>query len=169
MKQEKNETVKIQDILEQFNITLDEYRNIVDKFYQHKLQETDLGDKTFTCIAIELLSTFGIIQANYITMFTDIQKVRRMDTNFFTLSSVIVALIDIVRTPVIKNGDIVGVVENIREWLKCAIGVMRRMNVPFTDVQIVYRLTDPIYALLDILAEINGSDYATTSSTQIMQ
>jgi len=153
--------IKLKDILDKFNITLDQYNDITEKFYSEKLEE--VNDTVLTCIAANLFYELGIIQLRYIQIFSDNNLLKSLNKDFVMLSQLVAILTDIIRIPAAT--DVKQCIDNIKNWMLSTIQTSKEFGVNEPEITMIYRMTDPLFRVIlkleEILqnpAELNTSD-----------
>lgn len=152
--------IKLKDILDQFNITLDQYNDITEKFYNEELEE--INDTILTCIAANIFYELGIIQLRYIQMFSDNDLLNSLNKDFVMLSQLTAILTDIIRIPAITN--VKQCINNIKNWMQSTIETSKEFGVNESEVVMVYRMTDPLFRVILRLEEIlqNPAEFNTS-------
>ena len=156
--------IKLKDILDEFNITLDQYNDITEKFYSEKLEEVD--DTVLTCIAANLFYELGIIQLRYIQIFSDNNLLKSLNKDFVMLSQLIAILTDIIRIPAAT--DVKQCVDNIKNWMQSTIQTSKEFGINEPEITMIYRMTDPLFRVILKLEEIlQNPTERTTSNVNI--
>jgi len=152
--------IKLKDILDEFNITLDQYNDITEKFYSEKLEEVD--DTVLTCIAANLFYELGIIQLRYIQIFSDNNLLKSLNKDFVMLSQLIAILTDIIRIPAAT--DVKQCVDNIKNWMQSTIQTSKEFGINEPEITMIYRMTDPLFRVILKLEEILQNPTERTTS-----
>ena len=152
--------IKLKDILDEFNITLDQYNDITEKFYSEKLEEVD--DTVLTCIAANLFYELGIIQLRYIQIFSDNNLLKSLNKDFVMLSQLVAILTDIIRIPAAT--DVKQCVDNIKNWMQSTIQTSKEFGINEPEITMIYRMTDPLFRVILKLEEILQNPTERTTS-----
>ena len=152
--------IKLKDILDEFNITLDQYNDITEKFYSEKLEEVD--DTVLTCIAANLFYELGIIQLRYIQLFSNNNLLKSLNKDFVMLSQLVAILTDIIRIPAAT--DVKQCIDNIKNWMLSTIQTSKEFGINEPEITMIYRMTDPLFRVILKLEEILQNPTERTTS-----
>jgi len=143
--------IKLEKLLESFNVTIDEYNTITEKFYNEKLDE--INDTILICISINLLYELRFIQLQLIRIYSSEKLFNNLKQDFITLTQLIIILIDIAHIPSVTN-NIKQSVINIKNWIQFAIKTAKDLESEDSEVTIVYKITDSIFRTRLLLEQI---------------